>query len=77
MLLKNGHLIDPKNDIDEKMDVAIADGKIAAVAKSISPSMAKQTIDVSGLLVTPGIIDMHAHVFAGTVDDGVLSYGFG
>lgn len=77
MLLKNGHVIDPKNQIDEKMDVAIAGGRISAVARNIAPSQAKQVVDVSGLLVTPGIIDMHAHVFAGTVSDGDLSYGFG
>mgnify|MGYP001159375255 FL=1 len=77
LLLKNGHVIDPKNQIDEKMDVAIANGRIAAVSKHIPADRSRKTIDVSGLLVTPGLIDMHAHVFAGTVDDGELSYGFG
>lgn len=77
LLIKNGRVIDPKNKIDKKMDVAVANGRIAAVAASIAPATAKQVIDAAGLLVTPGIIDMHAHVFAGTVSDGDLSYGFG
>jgi dihydroorotase len=63
LLLKNGHTIDPLNNIDGKMDVAIADGKIAAVAQDINPALAKKVIDVSGLYVTPGIIDIHVHVY--------------
>lgn len=63
LLLKNGHTIDPLNNIDGKMDVAIADGKIAAVAADINPALAKKTIDVSGKYVTPGIIDIHVHVY--------------
>lgn len=63
LLLKNGHTIDPLNNIDSKMDVAIADGKVAAVAADINPALAKQVIDVSGLYVTPGIIDIHVHVY--------------
>src|SRR5690349_1748064 len=56
ILLKGGHVIDPKNKIDGQMDVAIANGKIAQVAKDIPAKNAKQVIDVSGLYVTPGII---------------------
>ncbi len=66
LLLKGGHVIDPKNKIDSKMDVAIVAGKIFRVATDISAASAKKTIDVSGLYVTPGIIDMHTHLFAGT-----------
>ena len=47
-------------------DVAIAGGKIAAVAASIDPADALKTVDVTGLYVTPGLIDIHAHVYAGT-----------
>ena len=65
ILLKGGHVIDPKNKIDEQMDVAIVKGKIAQVAKDIPATNAKQVIDVKGLYVTPGIIDMHVHVFNG------------
>ncbi len=54
MLLKGGHVIDPKNKIDEQMDVAIINGKISQVAKNIPAQHAKKVIDVSGLYVTPG-----------------------
>ena len=63
LLLKNGHTIDPLNNIDGKMDVAIADGKVAAVAADINPALAKKVVDVSGHYVTPGIIDIHVHVY--------------
>ena len=49
ILLKGGHVIDPKNKIDEQMDVAITNGKIFQVAKNISPHQAKKSIDVTGL----------------------------
>ncbi len=62
ILLKGGRVIDPANEIDAVMDVAVKDGKVAAVAASISGSATK-TIDVSGTIVTPGLIDLHAHVY--------------
>jgi|GEM_PF-222876 len=65
LLLKGGHVIDDKNHIDAIMDVAIADGKIAKVAKMIPASKAIKTVDVTGLYVTPGLIDLHTHVFVG------------
>lgn len=66
VLLKGGTIIDPKNNINERRDVAIANGQIAAVEKSIDPARAKQVVNVNGLYVTPGIVDMHVHVYAGT-----------
>lgn len=75
ILLKGGHVIDPKNNIDSKMDIAIFGGKILRVASDIPTNTAKRTIDVSGLYVTPGIIDMHTHVFAGTQDPGFTGFG--
>ena len=63
LLLKNGHTIDPLNNIDGKRDVAIANGKVAAVAEDINPALAKKVIDVAGHYVTPGIIDIHVHVY--------------
>jgi len=77
LLIKGGHLIDPKNEIDSKMDIAVADGKIAKVSKSIPASEAKKVVDAGGLFVTPGLIDIHTHVFVGTrastFADGVFS----
>lgn len=66
ILLKGGHVIDPANGIDAPMDVAIGDGTILEVAPNIDPSNAEQVVDVTGLYVTPGLIDMHTHVFFGT-----------
>lgn len=66
LLIKNGHVIDPKNSINERRDVAIAGGKIAAVEKNIDPATATKVVDASGLYVTPGLIDIHVHVYAGT-----------
>jgi dihydroorotase len=66
LVLKGGHVIDPRNNIDRLADVAITDGKIAAVEANIDASRARQTIDASGLYVTPGLIDLHVHVFATT-----------
>ena len=73
LLIRNGHVIDPGNTIDAVMDVAIAGGKIARVAASITPASARRVVDATGLYVVPGIIDIHAHVFYGTEKDGYLS----
>ena len=66
LLLKGGHVIDPKNKISAVRDVAIAGGKVVAVATNINPADAFKVVDVKGLYVTPGLIDIHVHVFAGT-----------
>src|SRR5688572_3498188 len=69
LLIKNGRVIDPKNHIDSVLDVAIARGKIAKVAKNISASEAARSVDATGLFVTPGLIDIHTHVFVGSKPD--------
>ncbi len=66
LVLKGGHVIDAKNRISAVRDVAIKGGKIAAVAASIPAAQARRAVDVSGMYVTPGRIDLHAHVFAGS-----------
>src|SRR5262245_30828483 len=63
LLLRGGRVIDPSQSLDGAYDVAIREGRIAAVLPSIAPSSARETIDVSGKLVLPGLIDTHAHVF--------------
>jgi dihydroorotase len=77
LLIKNGHVVDPKNQIDSILDVAIANGKIAKIAKNIPASQANKVIDATGLFVTPGLIDIHTHVFVGPKPDkfadGILS----
>jgi len=66
LLLKGGYVIDPKNRISKLSDVAIAGGKIAKVAPNIPDTEAKRVADVRGLYVTPGLIDIHVHVYTGT-----------
>jgi dihydroorotase len=63
LVLKGGHVIDPANNIDGVMDVGIAGGKISRVAADIPSHETAQAVDVSGLYVTPGILDMHTHVY--------------
>jgi len=63
LLLKNGRLIDPRNGIAAARDVAISDGRIAQVAQDIPSGQAAQSIDIAGLIVSPGLIDMHVHVY--------------
>ena len=65
LLLKGGHVIDPRNDINRRMDVAITAGKIARVADTIPAGDARRVVDVSGLFVTPGLVDIHVHVYNG------------
>ena len=70
LLLKGGHLIDARNNISAVRDVAIAGGKVAAVAANISPVDALKVVDATGLYVTPGLVDIHVHVYAGTGERG-------
>ncbi len=73
LLLKGGHVIDGKNKISAVRDVAIQNGKIAAVESNISEGSAYKTVNVSGLYVTPGLVDIHVHVYAGTGMRGAYS----
>ena len=66
ILITNGHVIDPRNKIDSKLDVAIADGKILEVSADIAEERAKKVIDAKGLYISPGFIDIHTHVFVGS-----------
>lgn len=70
LLLKGGHVIDPKNRVSAIRDVAIKDGKIAAIAPKIDTARALKSVDVAGLYVMPGLVDIHTHVYAGTGERG-------
>ena len=72
LLLQGGHVIDARNNISAVRDVAIKDGKVAAVAARIEPASALKTVNVTGLYVTPGLVDIHAHVYAGHRRTGFL-----
>src|SRR5258705_9767482 len=84
IVIKEGHVIDPKNNIDGIMDLAINGGKIVQVAKNIDSRQAVQVINAKGFYVTPGLIDIHTHNFVGTNLDqaymngpaGVIPDGF-
>jgi dihydroorotase len=76
LLIRGGRLIDSRNGIDAVRDVAIAGGKIAEVAESIDETQAKKTVEARGLLVVPGLVDLHAHVFFGTETNADYSNGY-
>ena len=76
ILIKGGHIIDPVNNIDQVIDLAIKGNKIAAIEKEISANQAKKVVDASGLIVSPGLIDMHTHNFYGTVHNRYLANSF-
>lgn len=76
LLIKGGALTDIKNGVDQVvMDIAIMDGKIAKIKKNISERKAKKVINAEGLIVTPGLIDIHGHIFSGTDRHGAYSNG--
>ena len=65
LLLKGGRIIDPSQSMNGVADLAIAGGKVAAIAPQIDPSEATRTVRIGGQIVTPGLIDLHVHGFAG------------
>ncbi|MCE5345602.1 MAG: amidohydrolase/deacetylase family metallohydrolase [Bacteroidales bacterium] len=75
IVIKGGHVIDPKNNINEVMDIAVKDGKIVRIAKDIDAKEGIQVANAAGMYVTPGLIDIHVHVFNGTFLDQQYSNG--
>ena len=71
LVLKGGRVVDPSSGFDGVLDVAVEKGAIARVAAGIAPAEAARVIEVGGKLVTPGLIDLHAHVFEGVNRTGV------
>ena len=70
LAIQNGRLIDPAQNLDAPRDVAFTDGQVVAVTKSNDTTQANEIIDAQDLLVVPGLIDLHVHVF-----DAVSHYG--
>ena len=71
LILKGGRLIDPSQKLDAVMDVAFSEGKVAGVATAITPGERDEVRDVSGFIVTPGLIDLHTHVYWGGTSLGI------
>jgi dihydroorotase len=71
LVLKGGRVVDASSGLDGVLDVAVENGTIARVAAGIAPTEAARVIDVGGKVVTPGLIDLHAHVFEGINRTGV------
>lgn len=67
VLIKGGLVIDPSQGIHEEKDVAISRGKIVAVEKGLNAAEAEQALDASGKIVTPGLVDLHVHVYDGVM----------
>jgi len=66
IVIKGGHVIDPKNNINEVMDIGVKDGKIVLVSKKIDEKEGIQVVNAKGMYVTPGLIDIHVHTYQGT-----------
>ncbi|MBM3277173.1 MAG: amidohydrolase/deacetylase family metallohydrolase [Candidatus Handelsmanbacteria bacterium] len=71
LLLKGGTLVDPAQGLHARRDVAFADGKVAALGETIDSAEARQTLDATGRIVSPGLIDLHVHVFYGVSHFGI------
>ena len=71
LLLKGGSVLDPSTNLDGVYDIAVQDGAIARIAREIPSAEAARTIGLTGKIVTPGLIDLHAHVFEGVNLTGV------
>src|SRR4029077_8791671 len=63
LLIQGGRVIDPSQKLSAVRDIAIAGGRIARIAENIPPAQARQVYDAKGKIVTPGLIDMHTHVY--------------
>ena len=71
LLIKGGTVVDPAQGVNGLADVAFLNGMVAAVAPSMSEDEATEVFDVSGLIVTPGLIDLHVHNFWGVSHYGI------
>ena len=71
LVLRGGRVVDPSQKLDAVTDVAFSGGKVAAVGKALKTDPGTEVRDVSGYIVTPGLIDLHTHVYWGGTSLGV------
>ena len=71
LLVKGGRLVDPSEGLDTVRDVAFSRGKVAAVEESLEESSARQSVDATNMIVTPGLLDLHVHTFWGASHYGI------
>src|ERR1700737_1828153 len=71
LVLTGGTVLDPASGLNGPLDIAVEGGQIALVAAGIDAAQARRVIDVAGKTVTPGLIDLHAHVLDGVAHNGV------
>ena len=76
LILRGGRLIDPSQKLDAVTDIAFAAGKVAMVGNALKADPATDVRDVSGLVVTPGLIDLHTHVYWGGTSLGIDAEAF-
>ncbi|HZS89585.1 MAG TPA: amidohydrolase/deacetylase family metallohydrolase, partial [Chloroflexota bacterium] len=71
LLIAGGTVLDPSSGLHARRDVAVRDGKVAAIEESIAPNGSATVLDARGLVVTPGLVDLHTHLFWGVSHYGV------
>ena len=71
LLIRGGHVVDPSQNLSADSDVAISAGKIASIAPGIAEKQARQVLDARKLIVTPGLVDVHVHVYDGVAPLGI------
>jgi dihydroorotase len=76
LILRGGRVVDPSQKLDAVTDVAFADGKVARIGAGLRPDVKTDVRDVSGRIVTPGLIDLHTHVYWGGTSLGVDAEDF-
>ena len=76
LVIKNGHIIDKKNNIDFIGDIGVSNGIIKYVGKALPNNSSRKIINAESLIVVPGLIDIHSHNFHGTIPNRYLSNSF-
>jgi dihydroorotase len=71
MLIRGGRVIDPAQNLSAETDIAIAGGRILRIEPKMNPAEARQVLDARGMIVTPGLVDVHVHVYDGVAPLGI------